>query len=403
MGGGKSDALLMAALQYTDQPEYVALILRSTYKDLSLPGAIMDRAKEWLIPIKGIKWHEADKTFTFPSGARLVFGHLDGPNDHFQYQSANFHFVGIDEMAQLRWYQVKYMFSRLRRAVDCQIPIRFRGASNPGGICHEDIKARYIDPRTREAIFIPAGLDDNPHLDRVTYIKSLDQLDPITRKQLLEGDWDVTLEGGIFKRAWFQLIERAPDNYRVKWVRWWDLAATAHKPGTDPDYTVGALVGLLDGVAYVRDIVRARVTPGEVEKLVRKTAARDGRKVPVWMEQEPGSAGKAIIVHYKKLLIGYVFRGEPSTGPKEEYAAPLSSAAEDGNVKLVYGDWIADFLTEFVLFPNAVHDDQVDATSKAFAKLTGVRARCGTWGKPKAHWRNRHHKKARIRMMKGVA
>ena len=46
-GGGKSDALLMSALQYVDEPEYSALILRRTFKDLSQPNAIMDRARKW--------------------------------------------------------------------------------------------------------------------------------------------------------------------------------------------------------------------------------------------------------------------------------------------------------------------------------------------------------------------
>jgi len=47
-GGGKSSTILMAALQYVSEPNYSALILRRSYADLSLPGAIMDRANEWL-------------------------------------------------------------------------------------------------------------------------------------------------------------------------------------------------------------------------------------------------------------------------------------------------------------------------------------------------------------------
>jgi len=47
-GGGKSDALLMAALQYVDVPGYRALLLRRTFADLALPGALMDRAETWL-------------------------------------------------------------------------------------------------------------------------------------------------------------------------------------------------------------------------------------------------------------------------------------------------------------------------------------------------------------------
>jgi hypothetical protein len=60
-GGGKSDALLMGALMYVDVPGYAALILRKTYKDLSLPDAIMSRADMWLRGTDA-HWSEEKKT-----------------------------------------------------------------------------------------------------------------------------------------------------------------------------------------------------------------------------------------------------------------------------------------------------------------------------------------------------
>jgi hypothetical protein len=54
-GGGKSVALLMAALQFVDEPKYSALLLRRTYKELALPGALMDLAAEWLQPFRMTK------------------------------------------------------------------------------------------------------------------------------------------------------------------------------------------------------------------------------------------------------------------------------------------------------------------------------------------------------------
>ena len=47
-GGGKSDALLMGALQHVDVPGYAAMILRKTLSDLKQPGALLDRAHSWL-------------------------------------------------------------------------------------------------------------------------------------------------------------------------------------------------------------------------------------------------------------------------------------------------------------------------------------------------------------------
>jgi hypothetical protein len=74
--GGKSDALLMAALQYVDVPDYAALLLRKSYSDLSLPAALVPRAQEWLTGTD-TKWNGAEHVWRFPSGASLSFGYLD--------------------------------------------------------------------------------------------------------------------------------------------------------------------------------------------------------------------------------------------------------------------------------------------------------------------------------------
>ena len=191
-GGGKSDAILMAALQYVDVPGYAAIIFRRTYADLALPGAIMDRAREWLHG--KAKWREQDKTFTFPSGAKLTFGYLDHPNDKYRYQSSEFQFIGFDELTQFLESEYTYLMSRLRRKANVEIPLRMRSASNPGGRGHDWVRNRFmLNPEGRG--FVPASLEDNPKIDREGYIKSLSELDPITRAQLLDGDWDADDDG----------------------------------------------------------------------------------------------------------------------------------------------------------------------------------------------------------------
>jgi predicted phage terminase large subunit-like protein len=45
---------------------------------------------------------------------------------------------------------------------------------------------------------------------------------------------------------------------------------------------------------------------------------------------------------------------------------------EVGNVRIVNGPWVQDFLSELLDFPNGAHDDQVDAMSGAFARLASV-------------------------------
>lgn len=373
-GGGKSEALLLGALQYVDVPDYAALIVRRTYADLALPGAIMDRAKDWLVPHPDVRWNEDRKTFTFPSGSTITFGHLEGPLDRYRYQSSEFQYVGCDEVTQLRESDYLYLFSRLRRLAEMPVPVRMRTATNPGGPGHEWVKQRFlVEGSGTGRIFIPARLDDNPYLDQASYLLSLDQLDPITRARLRWGDWGARPPGEMFQRGWFaeRVLDERPSE--ATWIRRWDLAATERRRvGDDPDFTAGVLMGRTpDRDVTVADVVRRQGTPGDVERLVKATAEADGRAVHIRMEQEPGSAGKTVIDHYAKVLMGYDFRGVPSTGSKAARAAPLASYAQAGHVYLVRGAWLSDFLSELEAFPqDAVHDDQVDAASGAFADLS---------------------------------
>ena len=378
-GGGKSDALLMAALQYVDVPGYAAILFRRTYADLSLPGALMSRSHEWLGG--KAKWRDSTKTWIFPSGATLSFGYLETEKDKYRYQSAEFQFIGFDELTQFTETQYRYLFSRLRRLEGVDIPLRMRSASNPGGEGHEWVKQRFIvEGRSKGRPFVPAKLDDNPYLDHEEYIKSLNELDPITREQLLKGDWTARETGNKFKREWFEIVDSYPADARM--VRYWDLAATEPKPGKDPDWTAGALLGEKDGIYYIIDIKRTRATPQGVEKLIKQTAELDGKRVTIYMEQEPGSSGVNTIDYYRRrVLAGFAFYGNKTTGSKEIRANPVSSAAEAGNVKLVRCPWINDFLDEAELFPNGAHDDQVDAVSGAFEMLTR-RIRIGPVNKP---------------------
>ena len=161
----------MGALQYVQFPDYNAILFRRTYKDLSLPEALLDRAKEWLFDTDA-RWNDQTKTWSFPSGAKLTFGHLDYEDAKYQYQGAAFQFAGFDELTQFTESQYSYLFSRLRRLEGSDIPLRMRCASNPGGVGHEWVKARFLTTKDPTRVFIPASMHDNPYLDRKAYEES---------------------------------------------------------------------------------------------------------------------------------------------------------------------------------------------------------------------------------------
>lgn len=281
-GGGKSSALLMAALQYADRPGYSALILRRTYADLALAGAIMDRAKEWLIP-QGIGWNEREKTFRFPSGATLSFGYLETEADRLRYQGSEYNFLAFDELTQFTETQYAYLLSRLRRSRDSDIPLRARAGSNPGGPGHEWVFRRFVKEPSPSRAFVPARLDDNPHLDRAAYRLSLDALDPVTRRQLRDGEWIQDHSGLVYRLPPTALLDERPSG---EWT---------YLLGLDFGITDENAVAVLgwrqhDRTVYVLEAYRLHASPSEMAEHVREL---ERRYKPVSIVGDTGGMGKA--------------------------------------------------------------------------------------------------------------
>jgi len=227
-GAMKSDTLLMGGLQYIEHPDCHAILFRRTFADLALPDALMDRAHRWL-KTTAARWVDRDRKYEFPSGSTLSFGYLETKMDKYRYQSAAFTYLGIDELTQFPEADATYLFSRMRKPEGCTVPIRVHGASNPGGIGHEWVKQRYVDPGHPSRPFIRALLSDNPWIDQKSYREQLAKLDPVTRRQLEEGDWSEPYPEGAY---FCQQYKDAEEQGRITYVPWepslpvhtfWDL------------------------------------------------------------------------------------------------------------------------------------------------------------------------------------
>jgi predicted phage terminase large subunit-like protein len=388
-GPGKTDALLMAALQGVEQPRYNALLLRRTFRQLNQSNSIMNRARQWLSSTDAV-WNTTDKRFTLPSGATLTFGYLDAEDDVYQYDSSEYQLIGFDELTSFSERQYTYLFSRLRTTTDNRVPLRMRGASNPGNRGHDWVKSRFLIGQPPEELqrdfptrfFLPARIVDNPYIRSDEYIASLANLDSVRRRQLIDGDWNVTAGGSLFRREWFDVVDDWPREV-TSIVRAWDDAATRE----GGDWSVGVLMALTrSGVAYVIDVVRIQGSPLEVERLKAGTAHNDaqltGRRAVTLLQQEPGAAGKSYIAaQLRGPLLGFATYVEQPTGDKYTRALPLSASAQAGNVKLVRGRWNRDFLDELEqagpddkLYD---HDDQWDAASSGFNYLASHRREFG--------------------------
>jgi predicted phage terminase large subunit-like protein len=395
-GGGKSVALLMAALQYSDVPGYHALLLRPSLTEFELPGGLIELAHEWLGGSKA-RWSSETRSWQFPGpgrngsgGASLRFGYLDGPKDATRYAGSSFSFIGFDELVRFEEAEYRRVFRILRGPMSASgaapdgttiadVPQRVRATSNPGGRNHNWVKTYFVDEATRpnDVLYMPSRIGDNRYLNREAYEAALEKLPRVERERFLNGDWEIPDEGVVFQRRWLPIVDRTVLPSPMEAVRFWDLAATEPSPSRpDPDWTVGLKLERHEpsGTFYVTSIVRARKPAGGIEQLVAATAAQDGSHVGIVIEQEPGSAGVSVADRYKRhVLTGYEVRTERATGAKDVRARVVAAAAETGLIKIVSGPNTNDFLDELCAFPNTRHDDCVDALAGAHAALSARR------------------------------
>jgi predicted phage terminase large subunit-like protein len=344
-----------------------------------MSGGLIEVAHDWL-DLTDAAWHGGNREWTFPSGATLRFGYLRTASDLKQYKGPSYSFCGFDELTSFPEALYRGMFRILRQPREgliTEVPVRMRAASNPGDIGHTWVKSRFIDPKSRKpnVRFIPAKITDNPHLDIDAYVRqALSQMSPVDQARLINGDWDVMEEGGKFHRDKFVIVDAAEVPPPVRAVRYWDLAATLESPSnTDPDYTCGILLEVdRAGVFTVRHIVHGRYSDSAVEDIVRETAREDGRRVEVYIEQEPGASGKLVVSHFQRtVLSGFICNaGLPRGGDKEVRARPVAAAVANSLVRVVRGPHLHEFLDECTIFPNGAHDDFVDSLSGAHSKLT---------------------------------
>lgn len=180
--------------------------------------------------------------------------------------------------------------------------------------------------------------------------------------------WPHEGEGTLFRREWFKYLDpsQVPPPGRDD-CRGWDLAAT-ESAGADATATVKMRMDAKKRI-YILHAEAVRKSPGAVEDYIREVANADGDVIQNF-PQDPGAAGKHLVTHLARVVLqGKRFRSSPEMRSKIQRAEPLSAQFEHGNVFVVRGPWNSTFLAELEEFPHGMHDDLVDAASRAYATL----------------------------------
>ena len=251
-GGGKSDALVIEALRQVHIPYYKGLILRKTYPQLS---ELIDKSLNYYPrAYPAARYNASAHTWTFPSGAKIIFGSMQYTKDRTRYQGQAYDFIAFDELTHFTYEEYSYLFSR-NRPNGPGTRVYIRSTANPGGVGHGWVKERFVtaappmttiwedvawkDPSGKEhrerqsRIFVPASVYDNEALMQYDpdYVRRLASMPEAERNALLYGDWN-TFSGQVFTewrndpahyedRRWSHVI--APFRIPETWTVWRSL------------------------------------------------------------------------------------------------------------------------------------------------------------------------------------
>lgn len=202
--------------------------------------------------------------------------------------------------------------------------------------------------------------------DKITLLDTQKKRGPYTFSSMYQQN-PVPAEGGIFKRNWFNRVEVQPQIAYA--VRFWDLAMSEK---TSADYSVGVKIGQgTDGHYYLLDVARRQVEWGDLVEWITGVIVTDGSTVMQGIE-EKGYMSRAIQeLNAEPRLHGYAIWGYPVDKDKLTRALPYAAKCAAGLVHVLNSYWTDAYLDELCTFPNASHDDQVDASSGAWSMLDG--------------------------------
>ncbi|MBR2214515.1 MAG: phage terminase large subunit [Selenomonadaceae bacterium] len=364
--------------------------------------------------------------WVFGGKTSLFFDYLARDDDVYSWQGAQICFIGFDELTHFSENQFFYMLSRNRSM--CGVKPCVRATCNPDvdswvadfiswwidqdtgyAISERSGKIRYfyrhegeviwsdtrqelvekfkISPKLCKSVtFIASSIYDNKALLDINpgYLANLYGLSVVEKERLLNGNWKIRPAAGLyFKREQTRIVKSVPAKI-VAVARAWDLAATEITPNNkNPDRTAGCLMARLQNGQYIiLDVKRMAANAATVRATVKSTALTDKAEYNanrIFIPQDPGQAGKEQAQSYVRELAGYHITTHVVSGDKVTRAEPFAAQWQQGNVLLLEGTWNEAFICELEGFPDAVHDDQVDAASDAFKSVANAKSWDWLW------------------------
>lgn len=421
-GGGKTFSLIMEPLRHVSRVAgFGAVMFRRTSPQITNEGGLWDESLK-LYPLLSAEPREYRLEWVFPPFDNSVrFAHLQYEKTIYDWQGSQIPLIIFDELTHFLRRQFFYMLSRNRST--CGVKPYIRGSYNPvppddpvGGWIHEfvgwyidehgypipersgvirwfvmvndalqwfesreEAAAAYPNIPPKSFTYVMSTVYDNKILLSLNpeYLANLMALPLVDQERLLKANHKIKPESGkVFNSNWLKKIHRASVPHLVAVVRFWDIAATSKQlTKSDPDYTVGVLMGMTaDNLYIVLDVVAGQWDIRDRDNIMVATAKADrlqyGDLYRLAWESQPAAAGKSLDLDFYQMFAGFACEAVPAQGDKVLRAGPLASQAKAGNVMVVDDEWTAEYIRWMHGFPDLAHDDHVDASSGAFGQLT---------------------------------
>lgn len=179
------------------------------------------------------------------------------------------------------------------------------------------------------------------------------------------------MEGNIIERDWWDEYEELPA------INTWVMSVdAAFKDEEQSDFVAIQVWGKTGADIYLIDAVKKHLSfPDTIVEIRRLRAMYPECKTTLIEDRANGSA----IIRMLRYEMSGVIAVQP-IGSKMSRVQAILGAIESGNVHLPKNKrFTGDFIEECSAFPNAAHDDQVDAMSQALNRLIYQRGQ----GRPK--------------------
>ena len=161
------------------------------------------------------------------------------------------------------------------------------------------------------------------------------------------------LEGGVFRRLWWKRGTPPATFNRI--VQSWDLA---FKGTSGSDFVAAFVIGEIGADKWLLDCVNARLDFVQTCEAIKDVSAKHPKAKAKIVEDKAN--GPAVISALERIVAGLI--PVNPEGGKLSRAMAIQPEVEAGNWWIPDGaEWAHDFIEQAAAFPNASHDDMVDA------------------------------------------